>query len=172
VSPGQNNAVLVIGVGNPYRHDDGVGPLVVRKLRAQPSADTIFREESGEGSSLMAAWQDASAVIMVDAVQSGGKPGTIYRLNAGRKRLPSRFFHFSTHAFSVAEAVELARALKRLPPLLIIYGVEGRDFESGEGLSPEVAMAVEAVLPKIRRELVLLRRRLVMPGVIHFSSRP
>lgn len=153
----RGNGTLVIGVGNPYRRDDSVGLIVVRKLRAQSPANTIIREESGEGASLIESWQGASAVIIVDAVQSGGKAGTIHRLNAGRKRIPSRFFHYSTHAFSVAEAVELARMLKQLPPRLIIYGIEGKNFESGEGLSPDVEKATDAVLTRIRRELATMR---------------
>ena len=154
----RGNGVLVIGVGNLYRGDDGVGLGVARKLKAGQPPDTIIREESGEGAALIEAWQGASAVIIVDAVQSGSQAGTIHRLDAGRRRVPSRFFHYSTHAFSVAEAVELARMLKQLPPRLIIYGIEGKNFQSGEGLSSEVETAVGKVVLRIRRELDAIRK--------------
>ena len=101
----------------------------------------------------MDAWQDAQSVILVDAVQSGAAPGTIHRLDASSVPVPSRFFHYSTHAFSVAEAVELARALGQLPPRLILYGIEGRDFSSGEELSPEVAGAVNELIALVRQEI-------------------
>lgn len=156
--PKQKNASLVIGVGNRHRGDDGVGLVVVRKLRVRPPANAAIREENGEGASLIEAWQGASVVVLVDAVQSGGKAGTIHRVDAVRQRIPSRFFHYSTHAFGVAEAVELARTLKQLPPRLIVYGIEGKNFQSGEGLSPEVENAAQKVVLRIRRELAAIRK--------------
>lgn len=148
--------MLVIGVGNVYRRDDGAGIMAARALRAQAPAGIVVREESGEGASLIEAWQDASEVVVVDATRSGSAAGTIHCLEASRQILPARFFHYSTHAFSVAEAVELARALGRLPRRLLVYGIEGKDFESGEGLSPEVGMAVAQVVERI---IIRNRRR-------------
>src|ERR1035437_11103975 len=57
----------------------------------------------------------------------------------------------STHHFGLAEAVELARVLDRLPPCLWIYGIEGRRFEQGSCPSPEVARAIEEVAERIAR---------------------
>ena len=111
------------------------------------------REESGEGAALMEAWQDAMAVILVDAARSGAAPGTIHRFDVSHVPVPSRFFHYSTHAFSVAEAVELARAMNQLPSRIILYGIEGRDFAAGERLSSEVAAAAEELVRRIRQEL-------------------
>lgn len=146
-------SILVIGVGNPYRGDDAVGRLVARRfMESAPSGVTVL-EESGEGAALMEAWEDADAVILVDAVQSGGAPGAIHRFDAKVQSIPSQFFHYSTHAFSVAESVELARALDQLPPRLIVYGIEGTDFSSGETLTPSVAAAMDEVMDRIREEI-------------------
>ena len=144
---------LVLGLGNEFRGDDGVGRVVARRLSETPVPGVEIREESGEGAALMDAWQDAQSVILVDAVQSGAAPGTIHRLDASSVPVPSRFFHYSTHAFSVAEAVELARALGQLPPRLILFGIEGKDFSSGEELSPEVAGAVNELIALVRQEI-------------------
>lgn len=145
--------VLVLGLGNEFRGDDGVGRVLARRLREAAWPGVAVREESGEGAVLMEAWKDADAVILVDAVQSVDAPGTIHRLDARAQSMPSKFFHYSTHAFSVAEAVELARALNQLPPRLVIYGIEGGDFTAGEQLSPEVAAAVDEVLGRVRQEI-------------------
>ena len=144
---------LVIGLGNPFRSDDGVGPVIARQLRAMEMPGVAVREESGEGASLIEAWKNAVQAILIDAVESGAAPGTIHRLDATSTPVPSRFFHYSTHAFSVAEAVELARTLGRLPPRLIVYGIEGRDFSAGERLSPEVAASVDELLRRVRQEI-------------------
>ena len=144
---------LLIGLGNQFGGDDGVGRVVARRLRELEMPAVQVREESGEGAALMEAWQEAMAVILVDAARSGAAPGTIHRFDVSRVPVPSRFFHYSTHAFSVAEAVELARALNQLPSRIILYGIEGRDFAAGERLSSEVAAAAEELVRRIRQEL-------------------
>jgi len=144
---------LVIGLGNDFRRDDGAGRVAARRVRELAGEAVRVIEESGEGAALMDAWRGAELVILIDAVHSGAAPGTIHRLDARAQPIPSNFFHYSTHAFSVAEAVELARALDQLPPRLIVHGIEGKDFTSGEGLSPEVAAAVEQVAQTVKGEL-------------------
>jgi hydrogenase maturation protease len=92
-------------------------------------------------------------VILVDAVYSGAEPGTVHRLEAHARPIPGSFFHRSTHAINVADAVELARSLGELPPRLVVYGIEGRSFEAGVGLSPEVEKAAQEVVEAALREL-------------------
>ena len=145
--------MVVIGLGNDYRHDDAVGRVVARKLRAIAGDNVRVVEESGEGAALIEAWNGADFVILIDAVHSGGAAGTIHRFDAEAQPIPSRFFHYSTHAFSVAEAIELARSLDRLPARLIVYGIEGKSFDSGVGLSVEAERAADEVLYRVREEL-------------------
>lgn len=143
----------VIGVGNPYRGDDGAGPSVAAALRqaAVPGLEVV--EASGEGAALMEAWSGSERVFLVDAVSSGGRPGCVHRIDAARDRVPQDFFKYSTHAFAVAEAVEMARVLGQLPRALIIYGIEGEDFSAGEDLTPAVASAVDEVTRRIAEEV-------------------
>ncbi|MEW6183437.1 MAG: hydrogenase maturation protease [Bacillota bacterium] len=138
--------VLVIGVGNAYRGDDAAGLIAASNIREKNLPGVKVVEESGEGAALMELWKEQDAVILFDSLRSGSEPGTIQRFRAGAQPVPKDIFHYSTHLFGVAEAVELARALDRLPPHLIIYGIKGRNFSMGPELSPEVEEAVpEAV---------------------------
>lgn len=147
-------AVLVIGVGNIYRGDDGVGLMVAARLQEMALAGVTVREQSGEGTSLITAWENAAYTIVVDAVQSGAEPGTIYRLDVTEKPIPAEYSsHFSGHAFGVAGAVEMARLLGKLPQRLIVYGIEGLAFAAGQGLSPVVADALETAVQQICGEL-------------------
>jgi hydrogenase maturation protease len=150
--PGRS-PTLIIGLGNEYRGDDAVGLVVARRLAGAAREGVRVREESGEGTALIESWQDADTVILIDAVHSGAKPGTIHRLDAHAQPIAKKFFRFSTHAFGLAEAVELARALGRLPQWLIVYGVEGKRFEAGVGLSPEVEEVVGKVVERVLAEL-------------------
>jgi hydrogenase maturation protease len=144
--------LLIIGIGNEYRRDDGVGLVVARRI-AQECPDIAVIEQSGEGAALMEAWQNEKEVFLIDAVSSGAAPGTIHRFNAHEQEIPARFFSYSTHAFSVAEAIELARVLNNLPSRLIVYGVEGQDFGSGLGLSTTVEQAAHRVTVRILEEI-------------------
>jgi hydrogenase maturation protease len=148
-----HSSFVIIGVGNEYRSDDGAGIVVARRLRALFPTGVTVLEQSGEGAALIQAWQGAAWVMLVDAVRSGASPGTIHRLDARAGPMPTGFFNYSTHAFSVAEAVELARSLGQLPSHLIVYGVEGLNFEAGVGLSPAVTQALESVLEQAAEDI-------------------
>ena len=101
----------------------------------------------------MDSWKDSDAVILIDAVHSGAQPGTIHRFDVHTQTIPTKFFHYSTHAFGVAEAIELARALKQLPQNLIVYGIEGKCFEAGIGLSLEVEKSAQEVVKRVKQDI-------------------
>jgi hydrogenase maturation protease len=140
---------LVVGIGNEWRRDDAAGLVVARRLRAAAPSGVRVVEREGEPTDLLDTLAGADEAVVVDAVSSGAPPGTIHRLDTADAPLPSSLFGGSTHALGLAEAVELGRALDRLPGRLIVYGVEGRNFSAGQGLGPEVARAAEALAAEL-----------------------
>jgi len=145
--------IIVIGVGNPYRRDDAAGLIVARHLREQSLRSCEVHELVGEGTSLMELWRGAQRVVVIDAVQSGAAPGTIHRLQANLHPFPAFVLRDSTHAFGLIEAIELSRALNQLPSSLVIYGIEGENFEAGTGLSKTVLDGVNHLVRDLRQEL-------------------
>jgi hydrogenase maturation protease len=145
--------ILVVGIGNEYRGDDGIGLVIARKIRERKLSSVSVKEESGEGAALMEAWQGYENVILVDAISSGAKPGTIFKINANKKNVPAKFFHYSTHAFSVAEAIELARAMRTLPRELVVYGIEGANFNAGINISHDVQESANHVIEQILKKI-------------------
>lgn len=144
---------VVVGVGNALRGDDAVGIVVAERLRGLVPADVDVVECEQEPSRLLDAWGNADVALVVDACASSEPPGTVHRFDASGDPLPARVFRSSTHAFGVGDAVELARALERLPQRVVIYGIEGGQFAAGAPLSPEVESAVEQVAEEVIREL-------------------
>ena len=67
--------ILIIGVGNPYRSDDGVGVAAIERLRQAGLIGVDLVEESGEPVALVQRWSGRSKVFLIDAVDSGGEPG-------------------------------------------------------------------------------------------------
>src|SRR5581483_11121820 len=145
--------MLIIGVGNGYRGDDGVGPAILALLREERSPGVRLLECDGDCSTLLDAWHGADAVMLIDAVSSGAPPGTVYRFDALSQALPRAVSFQSTHAFGVAEALALGRTLGQLPASLIIYAVEGKTFTTGMGLSPEVELAGYEIVQQVKRDL-------------------
>jgi hydrogenase maturation protease len=171
---------LIIGIGHQYRHDDGVGLIVARRLLALVMEGARVVERTGEGTELLETWRGEDTVAVVDAASGAGEPGTIDRFELvngtlvgsgagsppGNGRvLPAAFFRSSSHQFGLAEAVELGRTLGNLPRRLIIFAIEGSDFTMGQGLTGPLARAVDGVVSAVVLELGLLGPRLEGPPV-------
>jgi hydrogenase maturation protease len=133
---------LVIGIGHPDRGDDAAGRLVVERLTTDR---TQLRSDCGD---LIELWAGEDDVVVVDAMRSGRPGGTVTRLDAAATHLEAGQFS-SSHSFGLAETVELARALGRLPARLLIYGIEGADFAVGSNPTIEV----EAAAVKLAAEI-------------------
>lgn len=149
----RSRAVTVLGLGNPEAGDDGAGPALVRSLAARTPTGLAAASGTGDPLSLLDAWEDATRAIVVDASSSGAPPGTVRRFDAVAAPLPASDLATSTHGLGLAAAVELGRALGRLPPELTVYAIEGADFAPGAGLSPAVALAVEGLAATLAEEL-------------------
>jgi hydrogenase maturation protease len=146
--------ISFIGVGNEYRQDDGLGILIARDLGLRHLAGARVAEIPRDTTHLMNLWPGADIVFVFDAVYSGGTAGTVYRFDPIKEPLPGNLFQFSTHALGIAQAVELSRVLNQLPAELILYGIEGKNFGQGQGLSltckRSALKVVQRVLDEIR----------------------
>jgi hydrogenase maturation protease len=140
-------------VGNRWRCDDGAGLAVARRLSGTLPEGVLLLEREGEPTGLIDAWEGADAVWLVDAVSSGAAPGTLHRLDAGDRELPREVFRTSTHHVGLAEAVELARALGRLPSRTVVFGIEGESFDVGDELTSTVAAMIDRVAAAVREEV-------------------
>lgn len=148
--------VVIVGIGNPYRGDDDAGPAVIRALAARPLPDAVSHAHTDDPLALIDLLASAPGLLVIDAISAAAPPGTIYRFDASTQRLPIEFSSCSTHAFGVAEAVELARALSSFPKHLTVYGIVGQHFGVGDALSPAVERAVQRVADALVDEVGVL----------------
>ncbi|MEU8925355.1 hydrogenase maturation protease [Kitasatospora sp. NPDC048545] len=149
--------IVVIGVGNEYRHDDGVAAAVLAELSAGGLAADRLALCDGEPTRLMELWEGADLAVVVDAVRTGpGEPGRIHLLAADSDHVladppADEGRAGGTHSLGLGHGVALAAVLDRLPRELRIVAVEGADFSVGEGLSRAVAEAVPRAAAEVRR---------------------
>ena len=130
---------VVVGVGNRWRGDDGAGLAVADAVRRRIVGVDVY-ETDGEPARLIEAWDGADVAVVVDATSTGGRPGTVRRIDAadvGATRTAS------SHGLGVAQAIALGRALGRMPARLEVVGIEGDGFGLGPGLSARAAAAVD-----------------------------
>jgi hydrogenase maturation protease len=151
----------VIGIGNDARGDDAVGLEVVRGLRHGTPEGVEVEEIRGEGMSLLDRLKGPDAVIIIDASYSGAAPGSIHRLEPLTQPIPKELYLCSTHAFGVSEAIELARTLQQLPPSLVIYGIEGMQFDVGSEMSADVRRAVPHVIQRVQQDIAAFQARTI-----------
>lgn len=150
---------IVIGVGNADRGDDAAGRAVAKRVKDARPADVDIIEHDGEATALLCEFDGVAEAFLIDACASGAPPGTVRRFDAAAAPLPQSEFGSSTHGFGVAAAVELARALGRLPPHCIVYAIEGRSYAFGAALSPAVEAAVADVARRVTTEIAAQRQR-------------
>ncbi|MFJ7333178.1 hydrogenase maturation protease [Streptomyces sp. NPDC101116] len=156
---GTHTRIAVIGVGNEFRRDDGVGCSVAARLleRAESRAlppGTVVATCDGDPARLIGLWEGAGLAVVVDAAHAEpGHPGLVHRIELGAERL-ARQPTTSSHGLGLGEAVELARVLGRLPGHLVVYAVEGADTSVGAGLSPALEGVVEPLVASVEDEIV------------------
>lgn len=144
---------LVIGVGNENRGDDAAGLRVTSELRSLVGDRVLVVDCLGGATDLLDLWEGRGRVYLIDAVRSGGVPGSWRRVLVRDQPLPSALAGTSTHGLSVASAVALGQTLGRMPEQLVVYGIEAAQFDPGAELSPEVRAGVESVALELAEEL-------------------
>jgi hydrogenase maturation protease len=145
--------MVVIGVGNEYRRDDGAGLAVVINLRDRvpPGVDLVLTD--GEPTRLIEAWTGAEVAVVVDAVRADPpQPGRVHRFELDRA-LTGTTRPSSSHGFGLDDAIRLALALDRMPGRLVVHAIEAADLGQGAGLSPPVAAAVDEVASAVLSDL-------------------
>ena len=143
--------ILVIGMGNPHRFDDGVGCFVIDQLEDADTKDATLQKMNPDGYALLEAWKGREWVIIADAAKSGEPAGTVKRFDALTEQIPRDISPVSSHSINLAETISLARTLDQLPEHLVVFAIEADNFGHGTELSPEVKEAGIRVAQEIGR---------------------
>lgn len=152
-------APVVIGIGNEYRRDDGIGPALVAALAEHQPAGVRLIVSDGEPARLIEDWDGAPMAVVIDAVLcEPSAPGEIHRteLPEPAAGVPSR--PAGSHSLGIPDALRLAEVLDRLPDRLIVYAVEASDVAFGTDLSAPVAAALPRLLDAVLGELAAGRQ--------------
>jgi len=140
---------LVIGCGNLLRGDDAVGPVLVRRMLERGLPDDLEVADGGtSGMEVAFRMRGADQVILVDAAETGGEPGSLYRLEGTDVEALPPLEGINLHAFRWDHALAIARwALKEdYPRQVLVYLIEAGSFEFGAPLSQPVELAMDRLV--------------------------
>ena len=147
--------IVVIGIGQTLRGDDGAGIRAVQRWQATYPSTALHAQlrvelEELPGLSLLDRLTGMDAAILVDAVRSGAPPGRLYRLELSDLDAFSPESD-SAHGWGVAETLTLGRRLypENLPGVIVLIGIEAGDMHLGDDLSGEVAGALDSAAKMI-----------------------
>jgi hydrogenase maturation protease len=144
---------VVIGVGNEFRRDDGIGPEVVSRLQGKVPDGVRLLISDGDPTRMIEAWTGASLAVVVDAVVPDPRaPGRLHRIVVDRSADVGGH-PVSSHGLGLGESIALARALGRMPERLVVHAVEAADVGHGASLTPAVAAAADALTAAVLRDL-------------------
>jgi hydrogenase maturation protease len=152
-----SSRLLIVGCGNPAAGDDGAGIEIVRRLRELGDCGCDLRAETAPSVELLDVFSLADVILFVDAVTSGGVPGTLFLTSFPSRGLaPRALGSLSSHGWGLVETLELANALGRKIPRLFLLGIEAGTVTQGAPLSPAVEQAVTLVVERISNLKALL----------------
>ena len=135
-----DSKILVYGIGNPGRRDDGLGPALVELLEAArlEGVDLDSNYQLNIEDALACSKHDT--VIFADASETAETPFAFIRLE------PSREIAFTTHELSPAAVLALCEELYGRRPQAWVMAIRGHEWDIGEGLSPEAEVCLSAAL--------------------------
>ena len=146
--------ILVLGVGNTLLKDEGVGVHVARRLQAMDLPDDVEVIEGGVlGLDLLDHMEEREKIVVVDAVDGGEMPGTVYRLTRAEIEQSVTRCLTSLHEMDLPKVFATADLMGiQIEPVII--GVEPKDMNMGyDELTPEVEAAIPRVIEMVLKEI-------------------
>jgi hydrogenase maturation protease len=147
--------VLVLGIGNLVMSDDGVGVKVVQQLQREYCfSESVEILDGGTlGLDLLPKLEGIDHLIVVDAVETGGKPGTCVRL-AGEELPIALETKVSAHQMGLKDLLSVAQLLGHSPGEMVLIGVQPGSIEMDTELTPEVAAVLQVIVDNVLNELI------------------
>ncbi len=142
--------VLVLGIGNLLLCDEGVGVHAVRALAQEHLPPDVVALEVGTAFlEALPEIEKADRIVLVDAMQGGGTPGTIYRVPFEDCARPAVIA--SMHGFDLSRVFLLAG--RTSPAEVVVIGVEPARIDWGVDLTPEIRDVLPEVVRAVEAEV-------------------
>lgn len=149
----------VIGIGNPLRKDDGIGPLLLERLsecKDQFSSHIDFIDAGIGGMSLLHFLPKYDTVVIIDAVDFGGKTGETRFFTLEDFQNENLPIKLSTHVTDIMNILQLSYEIGEAPDELFIFGIQPKEVTVGKGLTLELKKAVDSIVSEFLTKITTL----------------
>ena len=146
----------IIGIGNPLRQDDGIGIVLLEKLRQEKKGfpdDLEYVDGGTGGMSLLHVLVRFDIAVVVDAVDFNGKPGEYIFFNPDESRSKKPMVTTSTHGSDFFDVLRVSKQLHENPDKLYIFGIQPKTMSAGTELSSELKYAIPTFILSLKREI-------------------
>ena len=145
--------ILILGIGNLLLKDEGVGVHVVNKMKEMSVPDNVEVLDGGTaGLDLVDFIEGRKKLIVIDAVNAGEKPGTLYRLTEENLDIKPKAIS-SFHEIDFIDALHMSEVVNSKPEEIVVIGIEPKDMSSGLELSPEIEERIPEIIKLVMKEL-------------------
>lgn len=146
--------IVIIGVGNLIMRDDGVGIHVVQELQKTKLPENVEVQDADTNAFMALEYMDnKDKAIIIDAYRGGKKPGTIHKLAFSPSDEQPANIKLSLHDLDFTDAIKSAKHAFKLPPDIVIIGVEPEVVEFGLELSLRVQKAIPRIIEAVLKEV-------------------
>jgi hydrogenase maturation protease len=146
----------IIGLGNPLRHDDGIGLILLDRLKKdkkQFRQKTNYIDGGTSGMNLLHVLSRFDVVFIIDAVDFKGKPGDTRLFSLEQIQSEKQPVPFSTHESDFTRVIALSKQLDELPERLVVFGVQPYVVSQGTGLSKQLLSRLDEVYSDLKKEI-------------------
>lgn len=144
--------IVVIGIGNLIKSDDGVGVQVVRRLEDKVGAGVELVEGSIYCADLFNIIEGKDRAIFIDAIDAGDEPGAIFKFSPDQVKQKTSA-PLSIHDFGLYELIVTSRLMGQCPEDITIFAVQVKNIEFGDQLTEQVAAAIPRVCELVLEEI-------------------
>ncbi len=145
--------VLLLGLGNPLMSDDGAGQELLSRLSSYSSEwgrEVEFIDGGTQGLALLGTFEGRKAVVFLDAIRLGDKPGAVHLLTGDEVARMGRRAATTAHEGSAPQILAALQLLGEVPPEIILIGLEPEKIQTGIGLSSSVQAGVSKAVSLAR----------------------
>lgn len=146
--------ISVIGIGNLLMGDDGVGIRVIEVLKQEelPSNVSVF-DGATRAFDVLEYMEGRDKAVIVDAFKKNGPPGSIYRFSFDPEiGIPDESLNLSMHDINFLDALKVSKGIYKIPPEIVIIGIEPEILEFSYELSSKLKIAIPRIINKVKLE--------------------
>ena len=153
----RNPSLAVIGIGNPYRGDDGIGIYLVQRIKQDTSYAQDFVEyfDGGIGGmNLFHLMSSHRKVLLVDAVNCKKQPGDYVFFSIDEISFSNKMSSLvSTHGSDLFQVIRQVKEFNEFPPDIFIFGVQPEDISLRQGFSKGIIKNISVLESKLQQRI-------------------